>query len=168
MKTARILLWSGIFVLACGIAMPASSAELKTGQKVWSKHFETPLLAEHSPLASVLSTVGFAEKLSILETRGGWLRVKSGSAEGWVFNGNIATDKPAMAPAAGWTKVDATKTNTVAAARPLTPAAEGYAQRHGASDAQADIDWLDAESALVTAQDITAYMAANQKGEYQE
>lgn len=168
MMPSRILVWSSIFVLACLIAVPASSAEFKKGKKVWSKHYETPLLAEPSPLASVLFTVGFAEKLSILEVRGTWLLVKSNKDEGWVFNGNIATEKPSMAPAAGWTTVDASETNTVAAARPLAPAAEEYAARHDAGEAQADIDWIDTESDRVTTLDIIAYLVANQKGEYQE
>jgi len=56
----------------------------------------------------------------------------------------------------------------VAAARPLEPAAKGYAQRHGATDAEADIDWLDARVAIITEQDLEAAMTAEKLGEYQE
>jgi hypothetical protein len=168
MKPNRIQVWSCIIALTCIIAFPANSAEFKKGNKVWSKHYETPLLSEPSPLAAVLLTVGFAEKLSVRETKGKWLRVKSDNGAGWVFSGNIATEKPSVAPGAGLTTLDASQTDTVAAARPLTPAAEEYAERHDATDAQADIDWLDAEASTVTEPEVIAYMVANQKGEYQE
>jgi hypothetical protein len=62
--------------------------------------------------------------------------------------------------------MDAAQTDTVAAARPLAPAAEDYAARHGATAAQADIDWIDAEAARLPADEVVAYMSANRKGEY--
>jgi len=154
--------------LVCLLALPAYSAEYKKGQKVWSKHYETALLAEPSPLADAVAKVGFAEKLSIRESRGTWLRVKSDEGEGWVFQGNIAVEKPSLAPAAGWTTVEASQTDTVAAARPLEPAAKNYAQRHNAQEAEADIDWLDAQAALVSNQEIIEYLSAGQLGEYRE
>jgi hypothetical protein len=160
--------WAAVLILACLIALPANSAEFKKGQKVWSKNHETPLLAEPRPLATVVARVGFAEKLSVRESQGSWLRVKSGEGEGWVFQGNIADEKPSLAPAAGWTTVEASQTDTVAAARPLEPAAKGYVQRHDATDAEADIDWLDAQAAVITEQDLIVYMSVEQLGEYQE
>jgi hypothetical protein len=160
--------WLTILVLAGLTALPAHSAELKKGQKVWSKSYETPLRAEPGPLATVVAKVGFAEKLSVRELQGTWLRVKSSEGEGWVFQGNVADEKPSLAPGAGWTTIDASQTDTVAAARPLEPAAKGYAQRHGAGDAEADIDWLDTQAAAITDQDLTAYMSEARLGEYQE
>jgi hypothetical protein len=157
-----------ILVLACLAALPAHSAEFKKGQKVWSKNYETPLRAEPGPLSTVVATVDFAEKLSVRELQGTWIRVKSGEGEGWVFQGNVADEKPALAPGAGWTMIDASQTDTVAAARPLEPAAKGYAERHGAGDAEADIDWLDAQAAMITGQDIVVTMSAEKLGEYQE
>ncbi len=168
MTPHRLLLISTITALAWALAPLAGAAEFSKGDKVWSKNVETALLAEPSPLAAPQATVGFAEKLSVKETQGKWLRVKADDAEGWVFSGNVASEKPKLPPAAGFTTVEASETNTVAAARPLTPAAEQYAQNQGAGNAQADVTWLDAESALVTQQDLTAYMAENSKGEYQQ
>jgi hypothetical protein len=160
--------WVTILVLACLAALPAYSAEFKKGQKVWSKNYETPLRAEPGPLAPVVAKVGFAEKFSVREVQGTWLRVKSGEGEGWVFQGNVADEKPSLAPGAGWTTIDASQTDTVAAARPLEPAAKGYAQRHGGGDAEADIDWLDSQAAVITDQDLVAYMSEARLGEYQE
>ena len=168
MKPVKFVLKGAIILMACAIAAPAGAAEFSKGDKVWSKNVDTALLAEPSPLAATQATVGFSEKLSVKETQGKWLRVKANDAEGWVFSGNVSAEKPSLPPVAGFTTVEASETNTVAAARPLTPAAEQYAQNQGAGNAQADVTWLDTESALVTQQDLTAYMAENSKGEYQQ
>ena len=77
MIPARLPVLSAVFALACLIALPVSSAEFREGQTVWSKHHETALLTEPSPLATIAAKVGFAEKLSIEEVSGAWLRVKS-------------------------------------------------------------------------------------------
>jgi hypothetical protein len=159
---------AALLMLACMIAFPAHAAEFRKGQKVWSKNYQTPLRAEPKPLAAVVVNVNFAEKLTVRELQGAWIRVKSGEGEGWVFQGNIADEKPALAPSAGWTTVEASQTDTVAAARPLEPAAKGYAQRHGAEDAEADIEWLDAQAALITEQDLVVIMSEEKLGEYRE
>jgi hypothetical protein len=166
MRHQRILHLVGIAALACATALSAGSEALKKGQKVWSKHHQTALLAEPSPLAGAQATVGFAEKLKVLEVQGAWLRVRGDNDEGWVFEGNVAVNKPELPPASALTTMDAAQTDTVAAARPLAPAAEDYAARHGATAAQADIDWIDAEAARLPADEVAAYMSANRKGEY--
>jgi hypothetical protein len=84
-----------------------------------------------------------------------------------VFQGNVAVEKPSLPPATGWTTVDASATDTVAAARPLTPAAADYATRHDGAGAEADIDWLDARAAALSLAQIVGYLQANGKGEYQ-
>jgi hypothetical protein len=168
MKHMRALQLTGVVALACATGLLANPEALKKGQKVWSKHHETALLAEPRPLASAQAAVGFAAKLKILEVQGAWLRVRSDGGEGWVFEGNVAPDKPELPPASALTTLDASQTDTVAAARPLAPAAEGYAARHGATAAQADIDWIDAEAARIPAEEVLAYLSANHKGEYRE
>ena len=168
MKLFRCLKLTLTLFLACLVSWPANSAELKRGKKVWSKHYETVLLTEPRPLAPASATVGFATKLSIREVQGTWLRVKSNKAKGWVFQGNVATEKPSRAPGAGFTTMDASQTNTVAAARPLSPAAKGYAERRGAEDAHADINWLDVQADTITQDELIVFMQVEQLGEYQE
>ena len=160
---------AALFMLVAFTVLSAAQAiaDFRKGQNVWSKHLETNLLSEPGPLAGTQATVGFAEKLSIKEVQGTWLRVKSKSGEGWVFLGNVSGEKPKLTPSAGLTQVEASQTNTVAAARSLTPAAKDYAERHGQQDAQADIDWIDLESSNVTAEALVAWMSTNRKGEYQ-
>ena len=168
MKRMRALQLTGVVALACATGLLANPETLQKGQQVWSKHYETALLAEPRPLAGAQSAVGFAEELKILEVQGAWLRVRSDDGEGWVFEGNVAADKPELPPASALTMLDASQTDTVAAARPLAPAAADYAARHGATAAQADIDWIDAEAARLPAAEVLAYMSANHKGEYRE
>lgn len=167
MKRHRVNVRMLVLMLPCLVTLSANAVAFEKGDKVWTKQYETALLAEPKPLATVETTVGFAEKLKIKEVQGAWLRVKGDEAEGWVFQGNIASEKPEIAPGAGLTTIDASQTDTVAAARPLSPAAQGYAERHGAFDAQSDIDWIDAQAALITGDEVVAWMSANQLGEYQ-
>jgi len=167
MNKVPYLILSASVAALCALGGSAAIAEFKAGEKVWSKHLETQLLSEPKPLAGAQATVGFAEKLSIREVRGTWLRVKSDAGEGWIFQGNVASDKPSLAPAAGLTRVAASETDTVAAARPLAPAAKDFATRHGQENVQADVDWIDVEASRVTAGELIAYMTLNQKGEYQ-
>ena len=136
------------------------------GDTAFSKRNETKLLAEPKPLAEAAGSVGFAEPLKIEEIRGPWLRVKTKKATGWIFQGNVAASKPSLAPAAGLTTVSASETDTVAAGRGIAPAAEGFAARHGAAAAQADLEWLDAESDKADGESVDAFLRDNQLGEY--
>lgn len=164
-STWHFPVWALALSLGCLVAFSASAIE--KGDKVFGKHVETALLAEPKPLAASVATVGFGEKLKVKAVQGVWLNVKGDKAEGWVFQGNVASEKPEIAPSAGMTQVAAAQTDTVAAARPLAPAAQGYAARHGAADAQADIDWVDQQAALLTHEELVAWMEEQQLGEYQ-
>lgn len=149
-----------------GLALILLLTAFKEGDTGWSKRIETPLLAEPKPLAAATGKVGFAAPLKIRELRGAWLRVQADDLSGWVFAGNLTDEKPTLAPAAGLTQVSADATDTVAAARPLTEAAEGYAARHAGGDEKADVEWVDTAAAAVGDDAIIAYLQANEKGEY--
>ena len=151
-------------ICVCAIACIAA---LEKGGKAFSKRNETPLLTEPSPLATPAGNVGFAEELAIEEVRGRWLRVKGKKISGWIFDGNVADEKPSQAPPAGLTTVSASDTDTVAAARPLDQAAKDYASRVGAGTASADLEWLDALASNLKAADVDAYLRENKKGEFQ-
>jgi hypothetical protein len=152
--------------LVC-IAALAAGLAFEKGDKVWSKRNETPLLAEPKPLATAAGKAGFAEELKVEEVKGVWLRVKGAKASGWVFQGNVAEDKPAGTPPAGLTTLSASDTDTAAAARPLSAVATGFAERHNAKDAASDLDWLEKQSADVKAADVDEYLRENKKGEFQ-
>jgi hypothetical protein len=150
-----------------GIAAVAVGLAFDKGDKAWSKRNETNLLAEPKPLAAVAGKASFAEELRIDEVKGVWVHVKGAKDTGWVFQGNLAGEKPAGTPPAGLTTLSASDTDTAAAARPLSAIANDYAARHNAADAAADIEWLEAASAEVKAEDVDTYLRDNQKGEYQ-
>ncbi|OHE88757.1 MAG: hypothetical protein A3G75_14370 [Verrucomicrobia bacterium RIFCSPLOWO2_12_FULL_64_8] len=145
----------------------ATTAALDKGGTAYSKKNETSILTEPKPLAAATGKVGFAEALKIEEVRGLWLRVKTKKVAGWVFSGNVADEKPTLAPAASLTTTKASDTDTVAAARPLTEASKEFAARHHGASAQADIEWLDQQALTVKPDEVDAYIRDNQKGEYQ-
>lgn len=157
--------WTVALILGGLLAFSATAFE--KGDKVWSKHHETALLAEPKPLSATVDSVGFGEQLTVKEVQGVWLNIKGSKAKGWVFQGNVASEKPVTAPSIGMTQIAAAQTDTVAAARPLAPAAQGYAERHGESEAQADIDWVDQQAALLSHAEVVAWMSEQQLGEYQ-
>jgi hypothetical protein len=153
--------------LTLGGLLAFSAAAFEKGDKVWSKHHETALLAEPKPLSTTVASVGFGEQLKVKEVQGVWLNVKGDKAQGWVFQGNVASEEPEIAPSVGMTQIAAAQTDTVAAARPLAPAAQGYAERHGESESQADIDWVDQQAALLNHAEVVAWMSEQKLGEYQ-
>jgi len=138
----------------------------KKGETAYAKRADTSLLTEPKALAKAVGKAGFAEPLTITEVRGAWLQVKGKKASGWIFEGNVAVEKPTLAPAAALTTIDASKTNTVAAARPLSDAGTAYAGRHRSTNASADLDWLEAEAAKVKPEAVETYLRSQGKGEY--
>jgi len=153
-------------LICLGIA--SSALAFNKGSTAYGKRAETNLLTEPNPLAAVAGKAAFAEALTVIETRGSWLHVKSKNSSGWVFEGNVAATKPSHAPAAGLTTVSASSTNTVAAARPLSEAGSAYAGRHGGASARDDLAWLEKAAAKTTGADVEAYLKAGKKGEYRQ
>jgi uncharacterized protein YgiM (DUF1202 family) len=46
-----------------------------------------------TPISRVLATVGYTEKVTILEEKGDWNRVQFGTTEGWMSKGSLTTRK---------------------------------------------------------------------------
>jgi len=153
-------------VLLCATATVAEAA-ISAGGSAYTKRFKTTLLAEPSPLAAPAGELPFARKLSVKEVRGNWVRVADGSAKGWVFVGNLAEEKPAEVKGLDGLPVAASQTTATAAARPLTPAANDYADRRNLADARRDLDWLNAQCHQLTNADVEHFLQEKKKGEYQ-
>jgi hypothetical protein len=149
-----------------GLAAWAALGAIEKGATVYAKRNDTPLLSEPRPLAAPAGKAAFAEGLVIEDVSGNWLRVKAKRVSGWIFAGNVAEEKPKQAPGAGLTTLAASETDTAAAARPLTPAGDGYAVRHDAAEAKADVEWLDRQAGVVKPAAVEAYLRDNKKGEY--
>jgi hypothetical protein len=157
-------LWLVLPLLALAVA---GEAALVAGGIAYTKNLETRLLAEPRPLAPVSGKVPFASKLKVEEARGPWLRVSAGAAAGWVFAGNVSETKPVEGKGADGLGLSASTTTATAAARPLTPAANDYAVRRNLGDARKDLDWLLTQSQAFTPEEVTAFLQAQKKGEYQ-
>jgi len=151
-----------------GLGAIALLTAFKKGDTVYTKKIETVLRADPRPLAAASATVAFGTGLEVQDATGPWLKVAAADASGWIFEGNVAGEKPVEAPSAGLTKVSADSTDTTAAARPLTEAGEAYASRHDSAAARADVEWVDAQSAVISEEDVVAYLRENQKGEYRK
>ena len=142
-------------------------AALVSGSIAYTKNLETRLLAEPRPLAAVTGKVRYASKLNVQEAKGPWLRVSDGSAAGWVFAGNVSEAKPGEISGADALGLSASKTTATAAARGLTEVADAYATQHGLGDARGDLEWLRAQGAAVSAEDVEAFLKEHKKGEFQ-
>ncbi|MBI2518065.1 MAG: hypothetical protein HYV95_14265 [Opitutae bacterium] len=141
-------------------------AGLLAGGFAYTKRVETTLLAEPRPLAASVGKLGYGRKVKIDDTQGAWLHVSDEQAAGWVFAGNLAEAKPAEGKGADALGLKASETSATAAARPLTPDAEAYAQRRNLTNARDDLAWLLAEAQKVTPDDVEQFLQAQKKGEY--
>ncbi len=154
-------------LIFCAALAAAPVLAYSPGGAAYTKRVDTTLLAEPSPLAQAVSHVGFAQKLSVDEVKGVWLRVRGGKASGWVFAGNVAEQKPSENKGADGLPIEAAETSATAAARPLAPAANDFAQRKGLGQARADLDWLVAFGNKIKADDVRSFMQEHKKGEFQ-
>ena len=144
-----------------------AEAALSVGSTAYTKRFKTTLLAEPSPLAAPAGDLAFGHKLTIKEVRGNWLRVSEGSTKGWVFVGNISDTKPADIKGTDGMAVTASATTATAAARPLAPATDDYAERRNLGDARGDLNWLNTECHAITSADLEKFLQEKKKGAYQ-
>lgn len=149
------------------LLLAATGAAFSAGSTAYTKRYETNLLAEPSPLATVNGKVRFASKLKVKEARGAWLRVSDGSTSGWVFAGNVAEAKPEENAGTDKLGLSASTTTATAAARPLTPAASDYAERRNLGDARGDLTWLNQQCHAVTNADVEKFLQEKKKGEFQ-
>ena len=169
MKPNSLLRLLALAALA-GVLTTAVVAEPKAGGTVYSKRNGLSLYAAPNSQAAVAGTVGFAETLKIAEVNpsGKWLKVTAPGGSGWVFAGFTAEEKPKAEKTAGIGTVDASESTTAAAARPLSPEVEAYAERHNLGEARDDVNWSQGEAHKVTQAIVDSYMRENKKGEYQE
>jgi len=144
-----------------------AEAAFSVGGTAYTKRFKTTLLAEPSPLAAPAGDLGLGRKLAVKEVRGNWVRVADGSTKGWVFVGNLTDTKPAEIKGLDGLPVAASATTATAAARPLTPAANDYADRRNLGDARGDLNWLNTECSLITTADVEKFLQEQKKGEFQ-
>lgn len=149
-------------------SLALASAAYAPGQFAFTKRADTALLAEPAPLAAPQARLKLGSRLKVEEVRGPWLRVSADRrTAGWIFAGNVSATEPDKESGLALLPLDARATTATAAARPLSPAAADYAERKDLAEARAGLDWLFSASATVTTADVTDYLQANRKGEFQ-
>lgn len=169
MKTKTTLRLLAVTAIAGALAT-AVTAVPKIGDTVYCLHNGTAIYPEAKKSDVVEATLGFAEALKVqaVTPSGMWLNVSAGGKTGWVFKAMIAEKKPEAEKTAGIGSVDASSSTTAAAARPLSPEAEAYAERHNLGEARDDVNWSQGEAHKVTRPIVDSYMHENKKGEFQE
>ncbi len=154
-------------LLFCAALAAAPVLAYSPGGAAYTKRVDTALLAEPSPLAQAVGHVGYAQKLAVDEVKGVWLRVRGGKASGWIYAGNLAEQKPSENKGVDGLPIEAADASATAAARPLAPAVNDFAQRQNFGGAREDLDWLIQFAGAITPDDVRTYMQEHKKGEYQ-
>lgn len=154
--------------LLAALATASALFAYEAGGFAYTKRVETKLLAEPKPLAEAAGTLPFGRQVKIEEVQGAWLRVSEADTAGWVFKGNLATTKPEEVKGLldGMPQT-ASQTTATAAARPLSTVVSNYAASMNLATAQGDLEWVIAECATLTDEEVNAYLQAQKKGEYQ-
>jgi uncharacterized protein YgiM (DUF1202 family) len=88
MRSVRPLLFLAVFLLsfAALAATQMMSVQVRTGQ----------LRSRPSFLGKVEATVSYGDRLEILESRGGWIKVKNEKATGWIHESALSEKKIAL------------------------------------------------------------------------
>jgi hypothetical protein len=146
-------------------ALPLLTAFTPHGD-AYTKRVETTFLSEPRALAKAVGKTGLNRKLKVEAVQGNWVRVNDGKISGWVFNGNLAEQKPEVIKDSKGEPLDASATLATTAARPLLPAATDYANRRNLGKAEDDLTWLNARPA-VTNEQVDEFLKTSKKGEFQ-
>lgn len=156
-----------LMLLSLALLPGVACAAFSVGGKAYTKRMETKLLDSPSALGKPAATLGFAKTLSVLEIKGAWLKVSEASGEGWVFQGNLSEELPNERVGMDHLPVAAAQTTATAAARPIAPEAGAYAARRGMQAAKADLEWLEAQAAKTTDEEVDEYLESEGKGQFQ-
>jgi hypothetical protein len=154
-----------LIIAGCLCAMLGGAFE--SGKTAFTTHYETALLEEPQPLAKTVAALPFAASVNITALQGRWAQVSSGSSSGWIYLGNLAEEKPVENNSVQGLQTSASATTASVAARPLDDVTSQYDEQEGLGKAVDDVKWLESQSEKITGADVTAYLKANKKGEYQ-
>lgn len=134
-------------------------------KKVYSKRRDLPLLASADSNAKSVAKAAWNEELSISERQGRWLKVEGKDGEGWVYVGNVATEK-LPEENTNDLPVRASNMNAAAAGKGMSPEAEAYAGRHSLSTVAEQLKWAEKISADISDDAARAWLKNNKIGEY--
>jgi hypothetical protein len=151
-------------VLAVAVSL-AAAAELEAGHTAYVIHDGQPLLADKDPDAGAVAKLKSHHEYVVVAISGKWVELKTDSATGWVYAGNVQRDEPPEVNDSGFgTEASATTLN--AAARGIDDDAKGYADRKGETESANDVIWMEQENDAISKDDVQAYLKDHQLGEY--
>ena len=145
----------------------AAAAELEAGHSAYVIHDGQPLLADKDPDAATVTKLKAHHEYDVIQISGKWVQLKTGTATGWVYEGNLSRDEPPDVNTSAF-KTDASATTLSAAARGLDDDAKGYANRKGEAASADDVVWMEKENDAISNTAVTDYLKAHKLGEYSE
>ncbi len=149
----------------CGILLVTALA-LEKGQTVYVKRDQAPLLSSASPDAETVAKLTWGKSYAVKAVEGRWVQLSSEGKVGWVYFGNLVTEKPPDANKADALPSASTDVSTSLASRGLDKDAKAYAARQGKQASANDLEWLEKENASVSKAMVTQYLKDHQMGEY--
>ena len=151
--------------LAAGISIVAMAADLEEGHSAYAIRDGQALLADKDPDAAAVGKLKSHHAYTVLAISGKWVQLKSGSATGWVYAGNLSREEPPDVNTSSFS-TDASATTLSAAARGLDNDAKGYAGRKGEAASADDVVWMEQQNDAVGPDGVKDYLKAHKLGEY--
>jgi hypothetical protein len=141
------------------------AAELEAGHTAYVIHDGQPLLNDKDPDAATVAKLKSHHAYTVVQISGKWVQLKSGSATGWVYEGNLSRDEPPEVNDSGFSN-EASATTLNAAARGIDNDARDYANRKGEAESADDVVWMEHENDAISKDDVRTYLKDHQLGEY--
>jgi hypothetical protein len=155
------------FVLSAALLGAASLlVGMEVGKICFTKQASTALLAEASRNAASVGSVEWGKPLKVLAVTGRWLSVSSGDLQGWIYSGNVSSEKPPIENKNDLLPTTAADTSAAVAARPLSNSSRRYAERKSLSQAAADIEWVEQQADRLTRTELESYLQEKNLGDY--
>jgi len=148
------------------LAVGTACFAMEVGRTCFSKHPSTAILAEPNRFASTVIAVEWAKPLTIVEVQGRWLGVTVDNRKGWVYAGNVTSQRPLPENKNDFLPTTAADTTAAVAARPLSASSRQYAARKSLTAAAADIEWAEQQADAVTKIRVDTFMEEKKLGDY--
>jgi hypothetical protein len=149
-------------VASLGLAL---AEEVAAGHSAYVLHDGQPLLADKSPDADTVAKLKAHHEYTVTEISGKWAKIKTDSAEGWVYSGNLSREEPPDVNTSVF-HTDASDTSLTAAARGLDDDAKRYASRQGKEESAHQIAWMEQQNDAISKSDVKDYLKEHHLGEY--
>jgi len=154
-------------LLFAGLLCATLGGGFEAGNTVFTKRYETDLLAGPQPLAGTVATLPIATGVKIISLQGKWANVSATNGTGWIYLGNLSGEKPAEDHSINGLQTSASATTASVAARPLDNVTAQYVRQEGLGQAADDLKWLQGQSDAIGKATVVSYLKDGRKGEYQ-